>query len=136
MKNILMTFSLILSFGMMNAQAKFVSETTGMSTSEKLVYVEQKEIDLGDIAHNIPAEAIFVIQNISDETMLITDAKGSCGCTATAYTKTPVAPGAFAEVKATYNAKKIGSFQKSVKVMTNLSEAPISLKIKGNVSGT
>jgi pectate lyase len=58
--------------------------------------------------------------------------QGSCGCTATDYSKEPIAPGKKGYVTATYNAANMGAFHKTVTVTAN-TDAPVVLVIKGEV---
>jgi len=99
----------------------------------ELVKVDKMEHDFGHIAHGVPQTTAFIVTNESDQPLLLTKVKGSCGCTATNYSKTAIAPGAHTEIEATYNAKSLGAFQKTITVSTNLNETPIILKIKGTV---
>ena len=98
-----------------------------------LLSFDKMEFDFGHIAQGIPQKTIFILTNKSDHPLLLTKVKGSCGCTATNYSKTAVAPGEHTEIEATYNAKSVGAFQKTITVTTNLSETPTILRIKGTV---
>ncbi|HEU4496479.1 MAG TPA: DUF1573 domain-containing protein [Flavobacterium sp.] len=89
--------------------------------------------DFGDIKKGVPAAYDFTFKNTTKETILITDVKASCGCTATNYTKTPIKPGETANVTASYNAANPGPFTKTITVITNDSETPKILTIKGKV---
>jgi len=90
-------------------------------------------IDLGEIPQNKPKSIDFEFKNTGKSTVVITDVKASCGCTATDYTKTPVKPGETAKVTATYNAAAKGAFTKTVTVTTNAETAPKVLSFKGIV---
>ena len=89
--------------------------------------------DFGTIEKNIPVTANFSFQNTGEETMVILNAKGSCGCTVADYTRDTIEPGAFGEVTATYNAAKVGMFSKTVTVTASVGDEPIVLFIKGEV---
>lgn len=89
--------------------------------------------DFGDIKKGVPASHDFTFKNTSKQTILITDVKAACGCTATNYTKTPIKPGETGSVTATYNAANGGAFSKTVTVTTNDTETPKVLSIKGKV---
>ncbi len=105
----------------------FAFKGPDLMTFDKMVY------DFGHIAQGIPQTTIFTLTNESDQPLLLTKVKGSCGCTATNYSKTAIAPGESTEIEATYNAKSLGQFQKTITVSTNLSESPTILRIKGTV---
>ena len=89
--------------------------------------------DFGDIEKGKPVSHEFSFVNTTDQTILITKVKASCGCTATNYTKTPIKPGETGTVTATYNAANKGSFSKTVTVTTNDSDVNKVLRIKGKV---
>ncbi len=89
--------------------------------------------DFGEIKKGTPVSHDFSFTNTTKQTVLITNVKASCGCTATNYTKTPVKPGEKATVTATYNAATAGNFSKTVTVSLNENEVPKVLTIKGKV---
>ncbi len=94
---------------------------------------DKQEHDYGNIPQGIPASSDFVLTNNGTESLVITNVKGSCGCTATQHDKEPVLPGESTTITATYNAKKQGIFTKTIKVSTTANDEPIVLKIKGKV---
>jgi len=94
---------------------------------------EAMEHDFGKIPQNIPVSHAFTFTNAGDAPLIISDVKGSCGCTVTDYTKDPIAPGKTGTVKATYNAKAMGQFHKSITVTANVEGGPERLYIKGEV---
>ncbi len=89
--------------------------------------------DFGTLAQGKPVTYEFTFTNTTKETVLITNVRPSCGCTAANYTKTPIKPGEKGMVAATYNAASAGAFNKSITVTTSDSETPKSLIIKGKV---
>jgi len=89
--------------------------------------------DFGDIKKSVPASHDFTFKNTTKQTILITNVKAACGCTATNYTKTPIKPGETGSVTATYNAANAGAFSKTVTVTTNDTDVPKILSIKGKV---
>ncbi|MBF6609283.1 MAG: DUF1573 domain-containing protein [Flavobacterium sp.] len=90
-------------------------------------------IDVGNIPQGTPKSIDFEFRNTGTTSVIITNVKAACGCTATEYTKTPVKPGETASVTAVYNAAAKGTFQKTVTVTTNADEAPTVLTFKGIV---
>jgi len=79
--------------------------------------------------------AIFEFTNVGEEPLILNNVKASCGCTATDYTKEPVAKGKKGFVKASYNPQnRPGKFSKSITVTSN-SESPTTvLTISGEVT--
>lgn len=94
---------------------------------------DQELHDFGNITQGKPATYEFTFTNTTKETILITNVRPSCGCTAANYTKTPIKPGEKGMVAATYNAAAAGPFTKSITVTTSDSDLPKSLTIKGKV---
>ncbi|RJE71941.1 MULTISPECIES: DUF1573 domain-containing protein [Reichenbachiella] len=88
--------------------------------------------DYGQIKQGTPVSASFEFLNEGDEPLMILSAKASCGCTVADYTKGEIQPGKKGTVRTTYNAAKVGSFQKSVTIQPSVGD-PIKLKIKGEV---
>ncbi|TXI69119.1 MAG: DUF1573 domain-containing protein [Flavobacterium sp.] len=96
---------------------------------------DQEMHDFGDIEKGKPVTYEFSFTNTTKETILITNVRPACGCTAANYTKTPVKPGEKGMVAATFNAANVGPFQKSVTITTteNGVEAVKTVSFKGKV---
>jgi hypothetical protein len=93
--------------------------TTGIFAQKKSTDVAKfvtETVDLGKIKQDIPTTAVFEVTNIGTEPLLIEQATPTCGCTIGDYTKEPIAPGKVGYIKATYNAKNIGMFEKRLNV--------------------
>lgn len=90
-------------------------------------------IDVGEIPQNTPKVIVFEFKNTGKSDIVLTNVQGSCGCTATDYTKTPIKAGKTGNVTATYNAASPGAFTKSVTVTSNVEITPKVLYLKGTV---
>lgn len=120
----LMSFSVIAPAKAIIAETKTVAST---------ILWKAESIDVGQIPQNKPKAIDFEFTNTGKTTVIITNVHGSCGCTATDYTKTPILPGKTAKVTATYNAANKGAFTKTVTVTTNAETTPKVLTLKGIV---
>jgi hypothetical protein len=107
-------------------------EAAAAPTSGAVVTFEALEIDYGTIEQDADPFRIFKFKNTGTEPLLITNARGSCGCTVPSYSKAPVAPGETSEVKVRYDTHRLGQFRKRVTLTTNAGE-PIVLTILGKV---
>jgi hypothetical protein len=89
--------------------------------------------DFGEIVQGKPVAVEFSFTNTGDEPLLIADVLASCGCTASDYSKEPVAAGKSSKIKVIYNAASMGSFSKTITV--NFVDAALKkvLNIKGTV---
>ncbi len=90
--------------------------------------------DYGTIANKANGTYSFQFKNIGTEPLMISNAKGSCGCTVPSWPKTPIAPGASANIDVTYDTKRTGAFSKSVTITSNAVNTPVKvIRIKGTV---
>ena len=94
---------------------------------------EETTHNFGKINQGKPVSNEFLFTNPCITPLVISNVKGSCGCTVTSYTKEPIAPGKTGNVKATFNAAAAGSFNKSVRVTANVEGGNETLFIKGEV---
>ena len=125
-------------FGISNAQESKVNAPESKSQqTEKNVTVEsdKTEHDFGTISESggiVKCE--FKIKNKGNSPLVITKVTTSCGCTASDWTKEPVASGKEGLVKVTFDPKgRPGDINKTLVVFTNGNPESIRLKIKGTV---
>jgi hypothetical protein len=97
-----------------------------------------KEVhDYGDIEKGGDPYCEFVITNKGNEPLIITNAKGSCGCTVPEWSKEPILPGESSIMKVKYDTKRVGPINKSVTISSNAVNEPTKvIRIKGMVLGT
>jgi hypothetical protein len=112
-----------------------VEVKTPAAPAQSAIKWDQEIHDFGDIEKGKPVTYEFTFTNTTKETVLITNVRPACGCTAANYTKTPIKPGEKGMVAATYDARNGGQFQKSVTITTteNGAEAVKTLSFKGKV---
>ncbi|BFM41896.1 DUF1573 domain-containing protein [Flavobacterium sp. CFS9] len=123
----LMSFSAIAPLKSLN------SETKVAAAAASTVVWKAETIDVGEIPQGTPKAIVYEFKNTGKTAVVITNVVGSCGCTATDYTKEPVLPGKSAKVTATYNAANKGGFTKTVTVTTSAESTPKVLTLKGTV---
>jgi len=73
--------------------------------------------------------------NTGDEPLVITNAKGSCGCTVPTWPKEPIMPGESSDIEIRYATNRLGKFTKTVKFTTNETAAAPqhTIKVTGEV---
>lgn len=109
---------------------KAVTETTSMKV-DRLVH------DFGTITDDKPVSTTFTITNTGKKPLIISQAKGSCGCTVPTYPKTPIAPGETGNIEVTFNPKgKAGAQNKTVTLIANTTPANTVMNIKSVVNKT
>lgn len=113
-------------------KAVATTDATKNMTPSAITWKEDTH-NFNDIEKGKPVSHEFSFKNTTKQTVLLTEVKASCGCTATNYTKTPIKPGETGTVTATFNAASPGAFSKNITVTTSDSDVKKSLTIKGKV---
>ena len=104
------------------------------NNNQPIVQFVKEEHNFGDITQGEVVSHNFVIKNSGKSDLIISSAKGSCGCTVPVWPKDPIKPGAEAEIKVTFNSKGRSGLQtKKVTVLTNAIPNTKVLTIRGNV---
>lgn len=108
------------------------------SYAQPAMKFEVTEINYGDIMQGKQSdpEAVrtFKFTNTGNEPLIISNAKGSCGCTVPSYPKDPILPGKSANIEVRYDIARLGPFQKSVTITTNEPNPTHTLQIKGKIN--
>lgn len=95
---------------------------------------EKLRHNFGEITHGETVSHNFTFTNAGEGDLLISNAKGSCGCTVPKWPKKPIAPGENGEIKVTFNSNnREGKQQKTVTLVTNAIPNTTVLTITGNV---
>lgn len=137
MKQFILLLMLVCSFATVKAQADEAAPAATEETAEAKagpeMTFETLEIDYGTIEQDSDPFRIFKFKNTGNAKLLITNARGSCGCTVPSYSKAPIEAGDESEIKVRYDTHRLGQFRKRVTLTTNAGEEPIILTIKGKV---
>ena len=133
MKKLFVAFSLIFVTALtVQAQNGVKLESGNPGKMAKFEWTE-KTHDFGKIVQGKPVSTKFAFKNTGGSPLIISQVKGSCGCTVGDYSKEPVLPGKTGYVSAKYNAAAMGAFNKSVSVTANVEGGKEILFIKGEV---
>lgn len=115
-----------------NGGADVVPEPVGPKTT---VQFAEMEHDFGTIEQNTKNPKTFTFTNTGSEPLIISNAKGSCGCTVPEYPREPIAPGETGEIKVVYSPGSQKNQQtKTVTITANTEPATTVLRIKANVN--
>jgi hypothetical protein len=99
-----------------------------------IVEFDQTEYDFGELVEGEIAEGTFKITNKGKVNLIITSAKATCGCTVPEWPRDPIAPGASANLKFTFNSSgRVGKQNKSITLQTNSEKVTELIRIKGTV---
>ena len=94
---------------------------------------ENKVLDYGEIAYNSDGHRVFKFKNVGKAPLIISNVKGSCGCTVPTKPEEPIMPGASGEIKVKYATNRVGPFSKTVTITSNAYEGTVVLRVKGRV---
>jgi len=95
---------------------------------------EEETHDFGKIKQGDKVVFDFKFKNTGGSDLIITDAKGSCGCTVPEYPKEAIKPGESGAIKVSFNSTgKSGEQTKSVTLFCNIKEGKKVLHIKSNI---
>jgi len=146
MKKLIFTFGIIFFSGVIaSAQTPAKEDAHGApsvtmnsaapaSTSLAEMTFETDVHDFGTIEYAGNGTYEFKFKNTGKEPLIISNAKGSCGCTVPTYPKDkPIKPGESEVIKVTYDTKRPGNFTKTVTVTSNAKTGEKVITIKGVV---
>jgi hypothetical protein len=77
------------------------------------------DCDYGTIEYNSEPKRTVKFKNTGTEPLIITGARGSCGCTVPTYSKEAIQPGQEGTIDITYQTTRVGRIDKRVTVTTN-----------------
>lgn len=108
---------------------------TGPITSIKF---DEETYDWGKVTDGEKVVHVFKFKNTGKEPLIISNAKGSCGCTVPEYPKEAIAPGKSGEIKVVFDSKGKGGKggkvdSKKVTVTANTDPVDTYLTITGKI---
>ncbi len=113
------------------APANPVNQTGGKTTTIKF---DEMSYDWGKLKEGEKMTHIFKFKNTGNNDLIISDARGSCGCTVPEWPKEPIKAGKGGEIKVIFDsAHKNGPQSKTVTLTANTDPTNVVLMIKGNV---
>jgi hypothetical protein len=117
------------------AEATATPVPTGPTTS---ISFENPTYDWGKVNDGDKVTHVFKFTNTGENPLIISDAKGSCGCTVPEWPKEPIAPGKKGEIKVVFDSKGKGSKEgkmdsKKVTITANTDPVNTYLTIQGMI---
>ena len=139
--NHLFISALILLFATtMSAQVESSEKKTWPNISQPpqgpttTIKFEESEYNFGKAISGEKVWHTFVFTNTGTEPFIISNAKGSCGCTVPRWPKEPIAPGETGEIFVVFNTKnKMGNQIKTITITGNTEPSRSMLYVKGEV---
>ncbi len=125
---LMMTCASIMAF----AQDK-KAETNNENANAAEITFESEVHDYGTMDYGADGVYGFKFTNTGKEPLIISDAKGSCGCTVPKWPKEPVLKGQSNYINVSYDTKRPGPFTKTVTINSNAKTPSKVITIKGVV---
>lgn len=103
----------------------------GKTTAVKF---DEMSYDWGKIKEGEKMTHVFKFKNTGNNDLIISDARGSCGCTVPEWPKEPIKAGKTGEIKVVFDSEhKSGPQSKTVTITANTEPSNVVLMIKGTV---
>ncbi|MCA1761972.1 MAG: DUF1573 domain-containing protein [Cryomorphaceae bacterium] len=129
MKNLFLS----LAIAIFTVSGALAQEATPVSGGPE-ISVNKDVHDYGTIKQGANGSCEFELTNNGSEPLIISKAKGSCGCTVPEWPKEPIMPGKSAVMTVRYDTKRVGPINKSVTITSNATNASTKVvRIKGKV---
>ncbi len=101
-----------------------------------VVTFDELEFDYGIVDAGEKVQHTYKFKNTGSEPLIISNAKGSCGCTVPSWPKEPIPVGGTGEIDVVFDSKgKKGKQSKRVTITANTDPVQTFLTIKGEVKG-
>lgn len=97
------------------------------------IHFEKTTVNVGSTIWKKPVTATFKFSNKDKAPLFVREVDPGCGCLTPKWTTTALQKGDDGEIKITYDAQILGSFDKIIDVYTNADPKPIRIRMKGRV---
>lgn len=94
---------------------------------------EKEVIDYGTIEYNANGVREFKFKNTGKSALILQDVHSSCGCLVPTWPREPIKPGESDIIKVQYDTHRVGSFEKTITVISNANTQTKVLRVKGVV---
>ena len=116
-----------------------MNDNTAESSSKKSGMPEfnfEKELhDFGQLVDGEKVSYSFIFTNSGDSPLIISNAKGSCGCTVPNWSKDPIAPGESGSIDVTFNSTgRSGKQNKAITLTANTNPSRKVINITSEVT--
>ena len=116
----------------LNAQATV--EPQGAPASGAKLTLESDIVDYGTIDQGSEPLRLATFSNTGTEPLIISGAKGSCGCTVPNWPKEPIMPGETSQIEIRYDTKRVGAINKTVTVTSNDPAGKHVIRVQGTIN--
>lgn len=123
----------IMTFTISCSQTSQAENTVDIDAKGPAIEFKDLVHDYGTIMQGDNGTCEFSFKNTGTEPLILQNVRSSCGCTIPSWPKEAIAPGESNSIVVKYDTRRIGPISKTITVMSNGSEQPIILRIKGKI---
>ncbi len=121
-------FTALMALGL---SAMAFAQSDGETKGPELT-LESETLEYGVIERGANGLREIKFTNTGDEPLLITNTRGSCGCTVPSQPKDPILPGETGIIEVKYDTNRLGRINKSVTIFSNAGN-PVRVRLNGEV---
>ena len=133
MKHLLGIFA-ILMMASFQLAAQATTEPAANPDSKAKFTLESDVVDYGTIDQGGEPLRVAKFTNTGTEPLIISGAKGSCGCTVPNWPKEPIMPGESSQIEIRYDTKRVGAINKTVTVNSNDPAGKHVIRVIGTIN--
>jgi len=116
-----------------NAATNTAAAAVPSGPTTEMTFTET-EFDFGTVTEGEKVSHTYAFKNTGDEPLILSNAKGSCGCTVPKWPKEPIPVGGSGEVVVEFNSRgKAGDRNQKVTITGNTNPAQTIIYLKGTV---
>lgn len=115
------------------AQATLTTEQPASASGARLT-LDSDVVDYGTIDQGGEPLRVVKFKNTGTEPLIISGAKGSCGCTVPNWPKEPIMPGETSQIEIRYDTKRVGAINKTVTVNSNDPAGKHTIRVIGTIN--
>ena len=108
--------------------------TPAAPASKAVMTLESDVVDYGTIDQGSEPLRVAKFKNTGTEPLIISGAKGSCGCTVPNWPKEPIMPGETSQIEIRYDTKRVGAINKTVTVTSNDASGNKVIRVIGTIN--
>jgi hypothetical protein len=125
----------IVAFATFTVAAQGNEATPAASPESKAILtLESDVVDYGTIDQGSEPLRLAKFKNTGTEPLIISGAKGSCGCTVPNWPKEPIMPGESSQIEIRYDTKRVGGINKTVTVTSNDPKGNAVIRVIGTIN--
>lgn len=134
MKHLLGILAIVLMASVQLSAQATPTEGTPNPASKAILTLESDVVDYGTIDQGSEPLRVAKFKNTGTEPLIISGAKGSCGCTVPNWPKEPIMPGESSTIEIRYDTKRVGAINKTVTVTSNDPAGKHVIRVTGNIN--